>query len=58
MTNEIRFYKIAEVAKRYRLSTAAIYTLVTRGELAANKFGGTYRISEEALKRFERQTQA
>lgn len=58
MTNEIRFYKIAEVAKRYRLSTAAIRTLVIRGDLGANKFGGTYRISEEALKRFERQTQA
>lgn len=58
MTNEIRFYKIAEVAKRYRLSPAAVYTLISRGYLSANKFGGTYRISEEALKRFERQTQA
>jgi excisionase family DNA binding protein len=58
MTNEIRFYKMAEVAKRYRLSTASIRTLVIRGDLAANKIGGTYRISEEALKRFERQTRA
>lgn len=48
-------FKIAEVAKRLRISLACVYALVESGRLACYRIGvgrGTIRISEEQLQAF------
>lgn len=43
------FLTISEVAERLRMSFQSVCRAIQRGELAAHKIGGQYRIAVEAV---------
>ena len=49
-------YTTAEVAERLNLSEKTIRNLIDSGDLKAYKFGRVYRISEEQLNNFIKQS--
>lgn len=57
MTNKIQYWKVGEVATRFRVSRAAVYKWIESGEIAAMRLGkGNYRITEDDVQRFERRS--
>ena len=50
--NEIRFFTIAEVAERLRVSTRTVRRWIETGELVAHKICGVVRIAESDLRAF------
>lgn len=44
---------VGEVAQRWRCSTDIVYDLLKRRELKGFKIGGAWRVSAEAVVRFE-----
>ena len=51
------FLSVRAVAERLSMSHQSVSRLIARGELAAHKLGGTYRIPAEAVERMLEQTQ-
>lgn len=57
MTKEIQYWKVGEVAKRFRVSQAAVYKWIQSGEITALRLGqGNYRITDADIERFERRS--
>jgi excisionase family DNA binding protein len=55
-----RFFTVAEVAARLRVSTMTVYRLIKAGELPAVRIGKSYRIRTDDLDRYlaDRYTEA
>ncbi len=52
--SDIRFYSPIEVADRYRVKKATVWSWLRNGKLPAKKLGGgRYFITDEDLKAFE-----
>jgi putative molybdopterin biosynthesis protein len=49
---EEKYYKVDEVAKRFKVSRQAVYQWIAHGKLRAVKLGSHTRIPESALKDF------
>jgi excisionase family DNA binding protein len=47
-----KFWTVAEVAERMRVSKMSVYRLIHGGQLEAVQFGRSFRISDEALEAF------
>lgn len=45
----VRFLTVAEVAQVMRLSKMSVYRLIHSGELEAVRFGRSFRVSEQAV---------
>lgn len=52
MTTE-RYLTVAEIAKEYRVTAAAVYKWIRTGKLEAYQLGDAYRIPVEAWERFK-----
>jgi excisionase family DNA binding protein len=50
--NQIKFFTIAEVAERLRVSTRTVRRWIKAGDLVAHRFGGVVRIAETDLRAF------
>ena len=50
--DEIRLYKLQEVAEILKVSRQTIYNYVTAKKLKATKYGKEYRVTEADLKEF------
>jgi excisionase family DNA binding protein len=48
----VKFWTVAEVAERMRVSKMSVYRLIHSGQLEAVQFGRSFRISEQALEKF------
>ena len=46
---DVRFLTVAEVATMMRLSKMSVYRLIHSGELEAVRFGRSFRVSEQAV---------
>lgn len=49
-----KIYSVSDVAKRYGLQDATIYSFIRRGQLSARNFNGVYIITEEDLQIWEK----
>ncbi len=49
---EVRFLTVAEVALLMRVSKMTVYRLVHSGELAAVRFGRSFRVPEQAVRAY------
>ena len=49
-----KLYTVAEVAKRFRVSSQAVYDWINRGDLRAIRIGTRIRIPESAMREMAR----
>lgn len=50
------FHTVAEVASLLRVSKMSVYRLIHSGEMAAVRFGRSFRVSEEAVNAYLRES--
>lgn len=48
-----KYYTCEELAERYRVKTATVWSWIRNGRLSAVRIGGLYRITEDAMRQFE-----
>ena len=53
--SESEVFTISEVARQFKLSPITIRRLISRGEIAAIKIGGSYRIRADEVRRMVEQ---
>jgi len=51
-----QYWKVGEVAKEFRLNENVIYKYIHEGRIKAYRFGGAYRIANDDLEAFIRQS--
>ncbi|MEW1956326.1 helix-turn-helix domain-containing protein [Kineococcus rhizosphaerae] len=54
--SEVRFLTVAEVASMMRVSKMTVYRLVHNGELPAVRVGRSFRVPEDAVHEYLRQS--
>lgn len=54
--SEVKFLTVAEVAAVMRVSKMTVYRLVHNGELAAVRVGRSFRVKEDEVDRYLRQS--
>jgi excisionase family DNA binding protein len=54
--SEVKFLTVAEVAKVMRVSKMTVYRLVHSGELAAVRFGRSFRVPEDVVNDYLRKS--
>jgi excisionase family DNA binding protein len=54
--SEVRFLTVSEVAALMRVSKMTVYRLVHNGELPAVRFGRSFRVPEDAVHDYLRQS--
>ena len=54
--SEVRLMTVAEVARAMRVSKMTVYRLVHAGELPAVRVGRSYRVNEDAVREYLRES--
>ena len=54
--NEVKFLTVAEVATIMRVSKMTVYRLVHSGDLTANRVGRSFRVPEQAVHDYLRES--